>query len=312
LTDSNENFTFILLYRKLLDSPVFHNEGLLKVWIWCLLRASFKERTVPVKTGRGITEVKIKPGQFIFGRNTAAADLNMKPKTVYNRIQKLKRYDKIDIQRDTHFSVVTILNWELYQQTLPQNGQAKGHPQGQARDRQGTGKGQAKDTNNNVNNVNNGGKVNNEKKEDNTPDFQKNQVPDFFLTLAKTFYDKKITQTDVKVSFNQEKWGNELWSLERIDKYSRETIENALNFALTNDFWIKNLISLAGIRVKKNNGLTKFGNILAKYESSMQPRKIKQFKTAEQLRHEHTVRGANNFTRRAKEFIKQQEDLQNG
>ena len=47
---------WIRLWRKLLKSVIFDDEGLLKVWIWCLLKASFKRGWVSVKTGRGCSE----------------------------------------------------------------------------------------------------------------------------------------------------------------------------------------------------------------------------------------------------------------
>ena len=83
------NGTFIKLYRDLLDSAVFAHEGLLQTWIWCLLKASYKSRTVPVKTGRGQTLVELKPGQFIYGRKTAANALETPGTTVHGRMQKL-------------------------------------------------------------------------------------------------------------------------------------------------------------------------------------------------------------------------------
>jgi len=45
------NGGWIRLYRKTLESAVFQNETLLKIWIWCLLRAGHSAQTVSVKTG---------------------------------------------------------------------------------------------------------------------------------------------------------------------------------------------------------------------------------------------------------------------
>jgi len=131
---------YIYLYRKLLKSRVFKNESLLKVWVWCLLKANYKEAWVPVKTGKGETEVHIMPGQFIFGRNSAAKELNMNPTTVRKRILKLKSIGKCDIQSDTHYSIITIIKWSDYQ-TQKTMSDTQG-------DRQVTGKCQASDTNN--------------------------------------------------------------------------------------------------------------------------------------------------------------------
>jgi len=111
----DDDFTYIALYRKLIDSPVFTHEGLLKIWIWCLLRANYTERTVSIQTGRGVTIASVKPGQFIFGRKSAAKELHMKPGTVYDRMQKLSELNMIDIKSNTHYSTVSICNWNYYQ-----------------------------------------------------------------------------------------------------------------------------------------------------------------------------------------------------
>jgi uncharacterized phage protein (TIGR02220 family) len=103
------------LYRKLLDSRVFTNPDLLKVWIWCLLKANHKKRWVPIKTGKGETEVEVGPGQFVFGRFSAAKKLKMNPNTVKSRMQKLKSMGNITTQNKTHYSIISIVNWESYQ-----------------------------------------------------------------------------------------------------------------------------------------------------------------------------------------------------
>jgi len=106
---------WLKLHRQLLDSAVFANPDLLKMWVWCLCRASYKPQHVPMQTGRGATVVTIGPGQFIFGRNEAAKTLKMKPSTVASRLKKLQNLGNIDTQPGGHFTVVTINNWSSYQ-----------------------------------------------------------------------------------------------------------------------------------------------------------------------------------------------------
>lgn len=102
---------WIKLHRKLIESNVFHNEKLLKVWIWCLLKATHTEQRAIV----GTQIVHLKPGQFIFGRNKAAIELNMKPVTVYKYMTVLKKGLNLELKGSNKFSVVTIVNWDLYQ-----------------------------------------------------------------------------------------------------------------------------------------------------------------------------------------------------
>jgi len=126
---------------------VFQNEGLLKVWIWCLAKANHETVFVPITTGRGSTVVEVGPGQFIFGRKTAAQELSMNESTLYKRMQILKKHKNVTMQSNTHYSIVSIINWQPYQER-----KEKSNRQGID---QVTTKEQPSNTNNNDNNENN-------------------------------------------------------------------------------------------------------------------------------------------------------------
>ena len=81
---------FILVSRSLLDSDVFVSQKLLKIWIWCLCKSNFKDRTVPVKIGRGESIVRVKRGSFIFGRHKAEYELCIKSSTVWKLMKNLE------------------------------------------------------------------------------------------------------------------------------------------------------------------------------------------------------------------------------
>ena len=119
---------WVKMHRKLLKSMVFSNEGLLKVWVWCLLKANHEKEWVSIRTGRGSTEVEIRPGQFIYGRKTAAKELRMKERTVYDRMLKLENAQNLAIQPNTHYSVISIVNWDGYQMSDQDNQQATQQP----------------------------------------------------------------------------------------------------------------------------------------------------------------------------------------
>ena len=131
---------WIKLHRKLLDSRVFANEGLLRLWIYCLCRANHEINYVDIYTGKGKTEVKVNPGEFIFGRKSVSKDLKMNPSTLYKRMQKLENIGNINIQSNSHYSIVSICNWDIYQSKDLDKEQAKE----QASNRQVTGKEQAR------------------------------------------------------------------------------------------------------------------------------------------------------------------------
>lgn len=122
------NGGYVKLFRKTLNSQVFANEGLLKLWVWCLLKASHKEEWLPIRTGKGTTEVRVGPGQFIFGRKTAAKELRAKPSTIQDRVKKLEKAGNIVTQSVTHYTIITIVNWDIYQSYESQTRQPTRQP----------------------------------------------------------------------------------------------------------------------------------------------------------------------------------------
>ena len=108
---------YFKVHRKILDSQVFAHQTALKVWIWCLAKVTFKDRFVSLKIGKGETTVKLQPGQFIFGRFKAEEELNIDGSTIYKWIQKFASsdFEMITIQSNNQYSIITICNWEQYQ-----------------------------------------------------------------------------------------------------------------------------------------------------------------------------------------------------
>ena len=106
-----EDKSYIKLFRKLLNSPIFENEKALKIWIWCLLKATHKERLQLV----GQQEVTLQKGQFVFGRKRASEELKMSESTIYKYIKLLEKLQMISVNSNNKFSVVTVEKWEEYQ-----------------------------------------------------------------------------------------------------------------------------------------------------------------------------------------------------
>ena len=106
-----ENKSWIKLYRKLLHSPIFENEKALKIWIWCLCKATHKGMQQLV----GQQIIELQTGQFIFGREKASEELRMTESTVYKYMKLLEKLKMISIKSNNKFSVVTLENWEEYQ-----------------------------------------------------------------------------------------------------------------------------------------------------------------------------------------------------
>lgn len=108
---------YIKLFRSLINHPVFAHQVALKIWIWCLLKATHKKKTISLKIGKGETLVKLNPGQFVFGRFKAEDELNIDGSTIYKWIKKFESdtFDLINIQSNNQYSIITICNWATYQ-----------------------------------------------------------------------------------------------------------------------------------------------------------------------------------------------------
>lgn len=105
----------ILISRALIDSEVFSSEKLLKIWIWLLIKANFKERTIPIRIGQGQSMVTIKRGQVLFGRMSAEDELFIDGSTIYKCIKRLEKLKNIEINSNSHYSIITICNYDHYQ-----------------------------------------------------------------------------------------------------------------------------------------------------------------------------------------------------
>lgn len=106
-----EDKSYIKLFRKILNSPIFENEKALKVWIWCLVKATHKEKEQLV--GKQI--VYLEKGQFVTGRKRASEELKMNDRTIYDYFKLLEKLQMIRINSNNKFSVITVEKWEDYQ-----------------------------------------------------------------------------------------------------------------------------------------------------------------------------------------------------
>ena len=102
---------WIKLYRKLIENPIFLKPELLQLFIYCLLKANHETQRI-IFNGQ---EIEIKSGQFITGREVMGRDLKQNPITTYKRLKVLENLQILNIKSNNRFSVVTVLNWELYQ-----------------------------------------------------------------------------------------------------------------------------------------------------------------------------------------------------
>jgi uncharacterized phage protein (TIGR02220 family) len=110
---------YVKLWRKSIDSGLLQNHQLWVFWSWCLMKASHKKQKIMV----GMQVVELQPGQFVFGRKIASKELNISEQTIRTCLKKLKNLQNLTIQATNKFSVITITNWDTYQQEQPRSNQ---------------------------------------------------------------------------------------------------------------------------------------------------------------------------------------------
>jgi len=103
---------FVKLWRKSTDSGMMQNHKLWVFWTWCLLKATHKKREQMV----GMQMVTLEPGDFIFGRKAASRELKISEQTIRTCVQNLKKLENLTIKTTNKFSIISIVNWGIYQQ----------------------------------------------------------------------------------------------------------------------------------------------------------------------------------------------------
>jgi len=102
---------WVKLWRKTIDNEILQNPELLSFWIWCLLKAYHKEKTIFV----GKQKVVIGKGCFLFGRRKAAIELNSTEQKIRTCLSSLESTNNITIKSTNKFSIISIINWDIYQ-----------------------------------------------------------------------------------------------------------------------------------------------------------------------------------------------------
>lgn len=102
---------WIRLWRKSLDSPLWQNWRVWRLFEWLLLKASHKEHSLMV----GYRSVNLLPGQVIFGRRQAARETGLSERQTRTALSLLISTHTVTIETSHSFSIVTICNWAIYE-----------------------------------------------------------------------------------------------------------------------------------------------------------------------------------------------------
>lgn len=102
---------YVKLWRKMRFSQVMSDKGLSQLWLWCMVRANWKEGIF-----KGIV---IPVGSFVCDMRGAAEELKEPKSTIAWRFKKLEILGQIRLSTSKNlgraFTVVTLCNWRTYQ-----------------------------------------------------------------------------------------------------------------------------------------------------------------------------------------------------
>ena len=102
---------WLKLYRSILDSAVFQDAEILKVWVWLLCNVAFEQHDT-ICYGKVIN---LKPGQIATGRKKIAQCTDLNENKVYRALTVLKSLGNIEIKATNKYSIITVVNWDKYQ-----------------------------------------------------------------------------------------------------------------------------------------------------------------------------------------------------
>lgn len=112
------NEGYVKLYRKLMSNVVWQDPLKLRLWLLCLMKASYKKREIIIDNQL----VKLESGQFVTGRDSLETEFNrdvqkkfqVSGRTLWRWMKFLESKNYISIHSTNKFSVITINNWSLY------------------------------------------------------------------------------------------------------------------------------------------------------------------------------------------------------
>lgn len=109
----SDNNGWIKLYRKVWDNPVVTKDcESFVVWVYLLTNATHKETDVWF----GGNKITLKPGQLITGRKKIALDTGISESKVRRILETFKIDQQISQQTSNKNRLITIVNWDKYQQ----------------------------------------------------------------------------------------------------------------------------------------------------------------------------------------------------
>lgn len=186
---------WIKMYRKIEDNPVVCKDNdYYRVWHHLLYNATHQERVVIFNNQK----MTIYPGQYITGRKFISDKCNVSESKVERILKWFETEQQIEQQKTSKGRLITILKWELYQNTEQRNEQIVNSTR--------TTDEQEMNTNKNVKNVRN----NNNNSSSNIYDFVEQNLGRTLSSIEyeelSSWNDNELTRYAIKKAFSNGKY----------------------------------------------------------------------------------------------------------
>lgn len=254
---------WIKLHRELMDKAIWKESTPEQktILITLLMMANHKEKEWEWKGER----FKAEPGQFVTSLPSIAEKCG-KGISIQNVRTALKRFEKYEFLTDESTNknrLITIVNWELYQET----------------DNKSTGKltGNQQATNRQLTANKNDKNVRNKR----SPKQVYDESSPYYV-LANYFLQQIRRNNPNHKTPNMQKWSDDIRKMIELDKRTEKQVRYLMRWVQEHDFWAGNVLSPAKLREKFDQLV-----IQVKKENKVQP--INTGKTPEQLEQERLV-----------------------
>jgi hypothetical protein len=224
------NRGYIKAWRKMEDSGLMQRPEIFTFAMWCLFRATFKER----KVLHGGQVIPLQPGQFIFGRKSAAESLGSTERKIRTALVTLANLDFLTIKPTNKYSIITIVNWDTYQNS--------DQPTDQQSDQVATSKRPASDHKQEVK------EVKKEKKKRKDPPPEALRLSGILSELVLINNPENRELQNGKREASEKRWAADIDKMQRIDGRTWENIEKCIRWSQCDDFWRANILSGSTLR----------------------------------------------------------------
>ena len=102
------NESWIKLFRKFLDWEWFHDDAMVKMWLYLLLMANYEDR----KWQGGV----VKRGELVTSIPTLMRDLNRTKQQIRTSLLRLVNTKEITLKTTHRYTIITICKYESYQE----------------------------------------------------------------------------------------------------------------------------------------------------------------------------------------------------